>query len=149
MTAEQTELERIAKQLAPSLEPVGFTFHHDTFGVSSGGSFASGYYVRARLSLGLIVRTRLGMVTYEADERSIGHDDLMNALGHANDSEFMFNRVAMEAFGRGGQDPVLALLHDLDCYVRPLLEADDSVLIGLIDAGHRERMRRFGIHDAS
>ena len=148
MTAEQTELERIAKRLAPTLEPVGFAFRHDKRGVSSGGPFASGYYVRGPLSLGLIVRRRLGMVTYEANERSIGHDDLMIVLGHENDSEFMFSQTAMEAVGRSGQDPVSALLHDLDRYVRPLLEADDSVLIGLIDAGHRERMRRFRIHDA-
>ena len=149
MTSPQVELERIAALLAPILETIGFAFQLDNAGCASGGHFASGYYVRLPFRIGFIVRSRLGMVIYEADDRNVGHDDLMAALGHANDSQFMFDQAAMAAVGRGGQDPVVALVHDLTEYVRPVLEADDSVLLGLIRAGHRNRMRRLGIHDAS
>lgn len=78
----QDLLETGRTLVAPALEPHGFTWAPRESGTGSGGSFASGSFVREDRSLELHYRASLGLVTYRLGWFSMTHDDYMRHSGH-------------------------------------------------------------------
>ena len=73
-------LERGRQILEDVLLPCGFLYVEGVSGVSSGGEFASGQYVRDDRALELHFRFSLGLVTYRIADASLLHEEYMQAL---------------------------------------------------------------------
>lgn len=84
MTVEDCEaaLRETASELAPLLEPFGFVFHLDQAGQGH-QVFASGFFVRGEVKIGIIYRgdRKFGTVSYENAATSVSHDELMRTYG--------------------------------------------------------------------
>src|SRR5690606_17601263 len=66
--------------LEPVLAPHGFVWVPGAAGHSSGGSSASGSFVRGTRRLELHFRYSLGLVTYHLGETSLDHDSYMRVV---------------------------------------------------------------------
>src|SRR5947209_16990090 len=78
-------------RLGPLLEDAGFRSEQGGEGVASGGSFATGFFRRGSLEIGLIVRgsNRFGCPNYSEGNGYAGHDDMMWALGRESDAQLI------------------------------------------------------------
>lgn len=103
--------------------------------MSSGGSFAVGFFRRGPLEIGLIVRNRneLGCPNYFAGKGYAGHDDMIWALG-ADGKEQLVAGEWLSFQARSGGDAFDALRHDLENIILPAL--DDSEVQFLESLAH-------------
>ena len=74
--------------LDPLLQKSGFSWVATGSGQGSGGTFASGKYVRGERELELHFRHGLGLFTYRVGLNAVSHEDYIRFLGHAKDAEF-------------------------------------------------------------
>lgn len=135
-------LQDIALKLNPVLNPYGFLFELQSNGFSSLGFFASGFYKRPPIQIGLIYRHCLGSVNYQWDEFDMSHTDYMGYLGHADDSKLVYDEGGFESIARDGGDPVAALIYDLEHFAKPMLEGDTDEFIHAAKTACETRLKR-------
>ncbi len=130
-------LQRGVAQLTPVLGPAGFEFIQTEDSASSGGSFASGEFLRGDRRLELQVRSSLVLVRYHFGDQSMSHEDLVRGVralekiadqgqypGFSNDPMAGFHHVRhdLERFGavflRGGAKAFRALKKWVDKHPR-------------------------------
>lgn len=110
-----------ARLLEPILGPHGFQFQFSGEGKGSGGTFASGEFVRGVRRLELHFRHGLGLVTYHTGGQSVSHVNYMQELG--------FGEV--HRYPGFSDDPIAAfhdLAHDLT-FADDFLSGDAGVLL--------------------
>jgi len=73
-------LDRGVAELAKVLEPAGFVFIDGGEDAGSGGSSASGDFIRGDRRLELHVRSSLGLVRYHFGDDAIAHEDLVRGV---------------------------------------------------------------------
>ena len=145
---ERRALDAGIAHLKPLLEGHGFRFSRGGDGVSSGGSFAVGRFVRSPLEIGLIVRNKgeLGCPNYSRGSGFAGHEDLFAELGYSGQE--LLVRASDEPghlayVGKDGRAPFEALHADLERVVLPALHRSDHDFLGALDravARHQERL---------
>ncbi len=119
-------LQDIALKLNPVLNPYGFVFELQSSGFSSLGLFASGFFKRLPIQIGLIYRHCLGSVIYRWDKFEMSHTAYMEYLGHSDDSKLVYDERGFESIARDGEDPVQALIYDLYHFAKPMLEGESD-----------------------
>jgi hypothetical protein len=137
MNDSQSTLERTAADLAPVLEPHGFEFGLGDTGVSSGGEFATGFFSRPPIRIGLVVRGKtLGLPNYEYGEVISGHDDLVRALGRGDEARLRWDSQQRRLVASDGADVVSALVSDLEKIIMPSLERSPDDFRIAVNAAH-------------
>lgn len=126
-------LESVAQQLEPLFSRLGYKWEWSTEGISSGGSFATGYFVGRAGRVGLIWRTSsgLGVATYgpyDIKEFHCGHDDVVEALGATDQAMFHFDRSKWQTVAKGELSVVEALAHDIEHIISKVLTQPPEVL---------------------
>ena len=118
MNAESKILRAGVAKLTPALGRSGFHVDWGDEGVSSGGSFATCFFRKGAVEIGLIVRApgELGCPNYSIGDGYAGHGDLLWALGHAGEGKLVSGDFLSYHAVDGG-DPFDALLHDLITFV--------------------------------
>ncbi len=114
----EVALRRTAAELSPLLEPLGYEFH---FGHADRGHlvFATGFFVRRELKIGLIYReksssvVRLGCVTYENAATGTTHDEVMSWLGLGAQQLLRYDPNALTSVAADGGSAIDALRADL------------------------------------
>jgi hypothetical protein len=143
MSAVGDELQRVADQLARILGPRGFEFGLDDAGVSSGGQFATGFFVRASIRMGLIVRRfGLGCPNYVYKNTFAGHVELISVLDKNKTSHAHFDKTRMVLESRAGGNVIDALIADLTETVLPALDASEEEFGKAILVAHARYMER-------
>ena len=101
-------LQKGANILASVFEPQGFRFSLMASGLSSGGAFAQGEFVRGDRKLELHFRYSLGLVPYHIGEASLAHEDYLRMLlGRPGASHYPgFSENPLAAFEALRQDLV-------------------------------------------
>jgi hypothetical protein len=102
------------------LTPHGFTWAPGGSGQSSGGSFASGSFVRGNRRLELHFRHSLGLVTYHVGQRALDHAAYMQSvLGAKGANQYPgFSSDPIDAFRH--------LAHDLRGFCQSFLVGSDE-----------------------
>jgi hypothetical protein len=132
------DCERMLRATAEFVDPVmgaaGFRFQLDQAGHAH-QDFASGFFVRENVRIGLIyrVRDRLGAVIYENDTTNVLHDDLMSWLGLAAKQQLRFVGSSMQSVAIDGGDAVAALYADLET-LSPVLRDEESCSHAITEA---------------
>jgi hypothetical protein len=134
-------LQNIVLKLDPVLNPYGFVFELESNGFSSLGFFASGYYKRLPIQIGLIYRHCLGSVNYEWDEFNMSHTDYMEYLGHAHDCKLIYNEGGFESVARDGGSPTIALIYDLEHFAKAMLEGDVDGFAHIVKTAYETRLK--------
>ncbi len=130
MTKSQLKLEEMVERLQPVLAPAGFRYESRGHGSSSGGPYATGFFIlRSSFRIGLVARgDHPGMPTYEWGPTVRGHEDVMRILGREKDALLQWDRREMRAttewtlFRKNRMDVVEALVSDLRDIILPALE---------------------------
>lgn len=99
----------------------GFSFVFGESGNSSGGPFASGYFVRGNRRLELHVRENLGLVSYHLGSHSASHEYYMKELG-------VWPQCEYPGFPNDPVDPFVRLSHDLK-FVGEFMSGDARLLL--------------------
>lgn len=128
----------------------GFVFEHCGCHASHTGPYASGNFVRGFTRIGLSCRDMIDNIFYEhsfVTEHSswleiqrftIGHNTLMNALGHLTDCNLIESDNLPDAIvARNGNDRVEALIHDLSKFIAPILQKPSDDFYAIIRCGQR------------
>jgi hypothetical protein len=85
--------------LDPYLNENGFVFTLGTFGLSSGGEYASGIYKKEDRFIELHYRTGLGVIKYHLAEHELDHIDYMKLLKTRGKNHYPgFSKDRLEAF---------------------------------------------------
>lgn len=122
MTNPELILERGCKILESVLGPHGFQLQPGDTGVSSGGRFASGFFVRGNRKLELHFRYSLGLVRYHFGAHEVSHDDYLWALlGPSGGNKY-------PGFGEDPLDGFRDLVYDLEHYGRDFVSGEDETL---------------------
>jgi hypothetical protein len=147
LTFCQQSLRVIADRLAPILSPLGFTFSIEQLAASSGGDFASGFYSRDDIRIGLIYRASsgLGEVIYENSQASVSHTEMMEQLGHIDDNKLGYDKDRFASYAKVGGDPVEALANDLEKYVLKVFVRNKARFDQIVKDALEERMRKWGV----
>ena len=137
-SAELQFLKEGVARLLPLMEEHGFVFHPGPMGRSSGGPFATGFFRRNSLEIGLIVRdTRsLGCPSYSSGKGYAGHDDVIWALGRDGEGHLVEGEY-LEYVDRKGGYAFDALEADLRCLILPALRESEGEFLDAIAAAHR------------
>lgn len=102
-------LKKGVKLLKPLLRSKGFRLRFGREGKASGGSFASGEFVRKDRRLELHFRYSLGLVRYHVDQDSASHESYMRELGVLDQCQYPgFSDDPMDAFARLAHDLIFA-----------------------------------------
>jgi hypothetical protein len=143
MTQPSRTLEEIAAKIRPVLKPLGFRYSPGSSGTSSGGRFATGFFVRPPMRLALIVRDgELGLPNYEWGDTNCGHDGLVAQLGRSAEARLLWDREKWRLRARGWMiDVVEALVLDLKNIVVPAMEKPEQFRDAVVEA-HAEWTRR-------
>jgi hypothetical protein len=111
-------LQRTAADLCSLLEPLGFKFQLDQAGHAH-QSFATGFFVRGELKIGLIYREQassaitLGSVNYENDTTNASHDQLMSWLGLVARQRLRYDEATFASMAADDGSVIDALRGDL------------------------------------
>jgi hypothetical protein len=74
----------------------------------------------------------------EIERYSIGHETLMDAVGHANDCHLITScEYPDQITARDGGDGVAALLHDLEKYAADMLRTSNDAFFAVVRRGFR------------
>jgi hypothetical protein len=114
----QQKLVEITENLNPVLNPLGYSFESDGYAVTSGGPFASGFFVNGEKKIGLIYRSfsGLGSVNYECRQSAVSHSDLMRYLGKEEESKLKYDSKKFSSYARDDGDVLGALMHDIQSF---------------------------------
>jgi hypothetical protein len=97
--APEEHLIKGSKILSTYLEPLGFKFLLVTKGQGSGGRFAHGQFVCEDRIIDLHFRYSLGLVSYQADNLILGHEDLIDLLDKKGQNQYPnFSDDPIDAF---------------------------------------------------
>ena len=141
-------LQEIVARLGPILNPHGFHFDTEYNAVSSSGPFENGHYERSPIRIGLIVRgTHLGCPIYEYGKHHIGHNELLEHLGRAEDALLRFDERLdkRELVTKDGRDVVDALVADIEDIILPTILDDRKSFKKAVKAAHRKNLAEMGI----
>jgi hypothetical protein len=127
----EVALRGTAADLRSLLEPLGFEFHFDQ-AVRGHQAFATGFFVRGDLKIGLIYRDTtsgitLGSVNYENDTTNVSHDQLMSWLGVVARQRLRYNEATSASVAADGGSVIDALRADLVTLSSVL---SDEVMLG-------------------
>jgi hypothetical protein len=124
----QQKLVAITEKLNPVLNPLGYVFEADGYAVSSGGPFASGFFVNGEKKIGLIYRSfsGLGSVNYECRQSAVSHSDLMRYLGKEDQSKLKYDSKKFSSYAREEGDVLDALIHDIQSFEIDLLTSSSE-----------------------
>src|SRR4051812_42179494 len=139
--APNERLLGVVARLGAVLAQHGFVYQSGTKGISSGGSYANGFYCRRPIKIGLIVRSGgIGMPSYEFGEYGCAHDELIAKLGRQSESTVRFdpNRMSLETTDAG--DLTDALVRDIEGIVLPTILNDPDAVEHAIKALHTARL---------
>lgn len=143
MSAENCEraLRTTAAELDSLLGPLGFRFHFEHAGKAH-QPFASGFFVREDIKVGLIYRVshKFGAVIYANNETNVSHDDLMSWLGLATTQRLRYVESAMQSVAADCGNATDALRADLET-LRPILR-DEKTLRRAIGEARRHADQR-------
>ena len=126
------------KILDGALSPHGFVFQKNRSGKSSGGNFASGFYIRGDRKFEFHVRYSLGLVTYHIGSVSLTHELYMHALlGSQGGNHYPdFSEDVMSSFEN--------LKYDLEHYCGDFLSGDGGEFLRCVkDAAKWQSLSRF------
>jgi hypothetical protein len=130
MNAEdcKQQLIEFTQRLNPVLNPLGYVFADSGSGVSSGGSFAAGFYANGNKKIGLVywAMAALGSVNYEYGQLAISHSDLMHYLGKYPVSKLRYDTSKFLSYSKDGGNVVDALLHDIQNFEKEFLASSDE-----------------------
>ena len=150
---ERQALDTGVERLKPLLATYGFRFSRGGGGLSSGGSFAVGRFVRPPLEIGLIVRNKseLGCPNYSRGTGFAGHDDLFAELGQTGQEVLV--RASEELghlayVGKDGRTAFEALYFDLENGVLPALQRSEREFLGALDRAVARHQQRLSGHSA-
>jgi hypothetical protein len=132
----ETALRTTAGELRSILDPLGFRFYFDQAGQGH-QPFASGYFVRDEVRIGLIYRvnSKLGAVVYENNTTSVLHDNLMSSLGFAAEQHLRYDDTAFQSVAVDGGSAVEALCADLRT-LSPILRNQKTLSLAITEARH-------------
>jgi len=144
VSSEQQTLREGVERLEQVLRSHGFTHTLQEPGISSGGPFAVAEFRRGTLSLGLIVRNKdqLGCPNYSVGQGFAGHQDLIAELGHAGEEQLVPGSD-LSCVGKEDQNPIDALIADLQAFIVPSMEKPDESFLAALRravARHHERL---------
>jgi hypothetical protein len=136
---ERLFLEAGVAKLKPLFTSHGFEYSSGDQAVSSGGPFATGFFRRDKLEIGLIVRdgNRLGCPNYSEGHGYASHGDVFWALGRAGEArlvpaDFLFYKA------RDGGDSFDALQQDFEQVILPALQHSPDGFSAAIARAHRK-----------
>ncbi len=132
----QDSLTKGRASLDPLLKAAGFTWVDGAVGHGSGGTFASGKYVRGDRELELHFRYSLGLVCYRIGSESVSHEDYIRSLGHSRDA-------AYPGFAADPLDAFSGLASDIRRWCSDFLNGDGAS-IGRARRAAAERSRLSG-----
>jgi hypothetical protein len=137
-TDESVFLSAGVERLRPLLEGVGFSYQPGDEAASSGGPFATGFFRRGDLEIGLIVRdrNRLGCPNYSVGHGYAGHADLLWALGRDGQGRLVEGFTSYAA--TDGGDPFLAFEADLRDIILPALKESEVNFRRAVARAHRK-----------
>lgn len=139
-------LRAIVARLDPVLTPHGFSFHSEYNGVSSGGAFTNGFYVRLPIKIGLIVRgEKLGCPNYDWNEYQTGHNELIERLGSVKDSVLRFDSSfdKWELVTIDGRDVIDAFVADIETIILPAMINTPEKFAHAVITSHESRLARW------
>lgn len=134
-------LQRTVADLCPLLEPLGFEFHLDQT-AQAHQAFATGFFVRGELKIGLIYREKagsaitLGSINYENDTTNASHDQLMSWLGLADRQRLRYDEGTFASVAADDGSVIDALRADL-VTLSPVLR-DEVLLTRAIGEARRQ-----------
>jgi hypothetical protein len=131
-------LEAGVAKLQPLLTSLGFESGSDG-GVSSGGPFATGYFRRGKLEIGLIVRNgdQLGCPNYSEGRGYASHTDMFWALGRAGEARLIPGDSLSYKASDGG-DPFDALFADFEQVILPALQESPDTFSAALARAHKK-----------
>ena len=113
------ELQNGVDVLRPLLESRGFRFESGVAGRGSGGSFATGSYVKGPRRLNFSVRYSLGLVAYSFGDQVVSHEDYLRFIEATGNYPGFSQRII---------DGFVHLKADLEEYFETFLSGTDSQL---------------------
>jgi 1-acyl-sn-glycerol-3-phosphate acyltransferase len=116
-SSAEDNLRAGVKIIEPIMNPYGFHFIFHRAGSSSGGNFASGYFVNGKRRLEFHFRQTLGLVTYHVGDKSLSHKNYMRLLG-VNGAYPDFPKDPLDSFH--------SLASDLQNYCSDFLAGDGT-----------------------
>jgi len=135
-------LQNIVLRLDPILNPYGFVFELEGKGFSSLGLFASGFYRRGPLKIGLVYRSCFGSVNYSWDKFNMSHSDYMEHLGYIDNCKLIYDEDSFESIARDGGDAITTLIYDLEQFAKPMLEGNTDEFVRITKTVHETRLKR-------
>jgi len=126
-SVERTVLARGIEKIRGILEARGFHYAPGDQSVSSGGSFAVGFFRRGDLEIGLIVRSggALGCPNYSEQRDCAGHEELIQEIDPSAEAQLVAGEF-VHFRSRVGGDAFDALRVDLETVILPALDASDA-----------------------
>lgn len=134
---ERAFLDRGVRKLRALRKQHGFEYEPGEY--STARSFATGFFRRGKLEIGLIVRSkdRLGCPNYSEGHGYAGHEDLFWALGQEGEA-WLREGEFLSYHARDGGDPFRALKHDLEAVILPALEDSPKDFSKALARAHRK-----------
>lgn len=131
-------LEIGVAKLRPLLVADGFKYYSGDQAASSGGSFATGFFRKGNLEIGLIVRNRkqLGCPNYSEGHGYAGHTDLFSALGRQEEQNLVAGDY-LSYQAKDGGDPFDALFTDFEQVILPALRKSPIDFSAAISRAHK------------
>ena len=132
-------LEAGVAKLEPLLTSFGFEYGSGDGAVSSGGPFATGFFRRGKLEIGLIVRNgdQLGCPSYSEGRGYASHTDIFWALGRAGEARLIPSDFLSYKASDGG-DSFDALFADFEHVILPTLQESPDSFSAALARAHRK-----------
>ena len=137
--AERLFLEAGVAKLQPLLAAHGFEYESGEQSVSSGGPFATGFFRREKLEIGLVVRDRnsLGCPNYSEGHGYVGHANLFWELGRAGEMKLVPDDF-LSYKSKDGGDSFDALLADFEEVILPALKESQAYFSSALARAHKK-----------
>ena len=112
--------------MRPTIEPFGFFWRPGNEGISCGGDYAMGQFVRNNRCLEIHFRHSLGLVSYALGNRSMTHDAYMRVVvGQSEHNQY-------PGFSDDPLDGFRHLAHDLSHFCAAFLEGSDADFLRIL-----------------
>ena len=129
--------------LEPLLKKTGFSYRAGDSAASSGGPFASGFFIRGDIELGMIVRNegRMGVPNYSRGHGYASHHRVLAALG-VEEKSMLIQPDHFAYSAKNGGNTFQALYEDLRDLIIPVLERSEDEFCAAIDTAVKEFQER-------